>query len=167
MQNTNDFKRRSEIVERVDILKTDISESESDMEIIAKDVEVIKNTLKKLDFGSTTSEGYEEINNHIDAAEDITKEEFRKEDDLLEKKQDNSAVLEKNLSNRNESSEKNIDKVSGVEGAIKTKETSNELNKAKNAALKDMEFLITQIDRARREREKSEKIQRQLQAKVQ
>ena len=84
----------------------------------------------------------------------------------LEKKQNDSVVLEKDLSNRNESSEKNIDKVSGVEGTIKTKETLNELNKAKNAVLRDIEFLISQIDRARRERERSDHIQQQLQKKI-
>jgi len=167
MHNTNDFKTRSEIAERVDIQKTDFSRSESDMEVIARDVEVIRDTLKKLDFSSATSEGAQEINSHIDAAEDITKEEFKKEDDILEKKQDDSIFLEKDLSRRNETSEKNMDKVAGTEGNIKTRETLNELNKARNAVLRDVEFLMTQIDRAKKERKRSDTVQKQLQAKVQ
>ena len=166
MRSTNDLKRRGDIVEKVDILKTDISKSESDMEVFAKDIEVIKSTLKKLDFGSTTSEGSEEINNYIDSAEDITKEGFKKEDDILEKKHDDSISLENDLTSRNEYSEKNIDQVSGAEKSIKTKDTLNELNKAKNAVLKDIDFLLTQIDRARKERERSDNIQQQLQSKI-
>ena len=140
MRRTTDLKKRSDIVEKVDTLKTDITKSESDLEIFAKDVEVIKNTLKKMDFGST-NEGYDEINHHIEAAEDITKEAFRKEDDILEQKQGDSVEFENDLSGKNELSETNLDKVSDVQSEIKSKETLNELNKAKQAVLKDINFL--------------------------
>lgn len=166
MHNTNDLKTRSGIAERIDIHKTDFSQSESDMEVIARDVESIRNTLKKLDFSTATSEGADEINSHIDAAEDITKEEFKKEDDILEKKQDDSAFLEKDLSRRNETSEKNMDKVAATEKIIKTSDTVNELNKARNAAIKDVEFLMMQIDRAKKERERSDTVRKQLQARI-
>lgn len=166
MYSTNDLRKRGEISNRVENLKTDITKSESNLETYAKDVEVIKNSLKKLDFASATSEGSGEINDHIEAAEDITKEEFKKEDDVLERKQHDSSVFERDLSHRNEHSEKNIDKVSDAEKAIKTKETLNELNKAKKAVLKDIDFLMKQIDRAKKERERSDKVQKKLKAKI-
>ena len=162
MRSTNDLKGRGEIKEKFDTLKTDMSKSESDLEIFAKDIEVIKNTLKKMDFGST-NEGYDEINQHIETAEDITKEAFKNEDDILEQRQGESGEFENDLSGKNELSETNLDKVSDVQSEIKTKSTLDELNKAKQAVLKDMNFLSDQIDRARRERERSDTIQKQLQ----
>ena len=166
MRGTNDLKSRGDIIERSDVIKADISKSESDLEIIAKDVEIIRDTLKKLDFGSTTREGSDEIDQHIETAEDVTKEEFNKEDDVLENKQDDNVVLEKNLTGRNESSEKNLAKVSDIKTAIKTKESLNEMNKAQNAVIKDIDFLLGQIDKATKERERSDQVQKQLQERI-
>ena len=165
MRRTTDLKKRSDIVEKVDTLKTDITKSESDLEIFAKDVEVIKNTLKKMDFG-TTNEGFDEVNHHIETAEDITKEAFRKEDDILEQKQGDSVEFENDLSGKNELSETNLDKVSDVQSEIKTKETLNELNKAKQAVLKEINFLSELIERAREKREGSNVIQNRLQSMI-
>lgn len=165
MRRTTDLKKRSDIVEKVDTLKTDITKSESDLEIFAKDVEVIKNTLKKMDFG-TTNEGFDEVNHHIETAEDITKEAFRKEDDILEQKQGDSVEFENDLSGKNELSETNLDKVSDVQSEIKSKETLNELNKAKQAVLKDINFLSEIIERAREKRERSNVIQNRLQSMI-
>lgn len=158
IRDTKDLKDRGEIKEKFDTLKTDMSKSESDLEIFANDVEVIKNTLKKMDFGSTT-EGSDEINQHIETAEDITKEAFHKEDDILEQKQGESGEFENDLSGRNEFSENNLNDVENTKTEIKTKETMNELDKAKQAVLKDINFLSEQIDRARKDREHSEHIQ--------
>jgi hypothetical protein len=165
MRSTNDLKDRGKIKEKFDTLKTDMSKSESDLEIFAKDIEVIKNTLKKMDFGGT-NEGFDEINQHIEIAEDITKDAFDEKDDLLEQKQGDSDEFKNDLSGKNELSEKNLNKVSDVKSEIKTKDTMNELEKAKQAVLKDINFLSDQIDRASRERERSDIIQQQLRARI-
>jgi hypothetical protein len=57
-------------------------------------------------------------------------------------------------------------KITDAAGKIETKETLNQLETAKEAALRDMEFLSEQIERARSARERSNAAQEKLQSRV-
>jgi len=138
---------------------------EIDLDKIASDVETVRGTLENLDFGGT-SEGTEEVEKSIEAAEDVTVQEFDREDEELEQVQSESQEFENGLQDHRGSSESDMGKITDAAGKIETKETLNQLETAKEAALRDMEFLSEQIERARSARERSNAAQEKLQSRV-
>ena len=67
---------------------------------------------------------------------------------------------------RADTTEADLGKVSDASARIETDVAVSELVKAKEAALKDIEFLGEQVERAREAREESERIQQELESRV-
>ncbi len=152
---------RSDITENVEQKNTEMDEKEVDLDKIATDVETVRQTLESLDLEGT-SECAEELESAFDNTESVTIEEFEKEDENLEQIQDDSREYEGKVDDHRDSSESDLGKISDASVRIETKETTNELIKAKESALRDIEFLAEQIDRAREAREKSDESQKDL-----
>jgi hypothetical protein len=165
MARHKDVPTRHELSDQIQEHDNGMETKEIDLDKIASDVETVRGTLENLDF-SGTSEGAEEVERSIEAAEDVTVQEFDKEDEELEQLQSESQEFEDGIQDRRESSESDIGKITDAAVKIETKETVNQLEKAKEAALRDMEFLSEQIERARSAREKSNAAQEKLQSRV-
>jgi hypothetical protein len=165
MARRKDVPTRHELTDQGQEHDRGMEAKEIDLDKIASDVETVRGTLDNLDFGGT-SEGTEEVERSIEAAEDVTVQEFDREDEELEHLQSESQEFEDGIQDRRESSESDMRQVTDAAGKIETKETLNQLEKAKDAALRDMEFLSEQIERARSAREGSNAAQEKLQSRV-
>lgn len=156
---------RNEINENIDKTKQEMTEKEIDLEKISSDVKTVRHTLESLDFEGTL-EGSEEIEKSIEDAKDITIDVFEEEDENLEAVQEKGKEFEGELNDSQESSEKDMEKISQTESKVDTRETINELIKAKEAALKDINYLEKHVELARTAREKSDAVQEKLRAIV-
>ena len=165
MAKRKDVPTRRDVTEKIEVDKKDMHKKEVDLDKIASDVEKVRQTLKSLDL-SGTAEGSEKIERSIESAEDVTENEFDKEDENLERIQSDSQEFEKGLQDRRGATESDLGKVSDASGKIETRETIGEMEKAKEAVLRDIEFLAGQIDRASDARKKSEAIQEKHKARV-
>lgn len=157
--------RRPEIKEKIHQHKSDMESREVNLDRIASDVETVRETLEELEFDGTV-EGTEEIETEIENAEDVTVEIFEEEDDTLDLIQEDASEYEDEMSDRSDSSENDLKKVSMARAKIETKETVAELQKAKEAVVRDIEFLIEQIGIANEDIKNSEQAQRDLNKRV-
>lgn len=163
MTRRKDVPTRHEVSEKTDTTKREMEAKENDLDKIASDVETVRHTLEQLDFRGT-AEGSGEVESSIESAEDVTTEVFDREDEGLEQIQQDNKEFEGELEGRRGSSESDLGKISGAK--IETKETVSELEKAREAALRDIDFLAEQIRRATDARKESDAVQERLQARV-
>lgn len=165
MKRRGDVPTRGEVVESINGQRRDMEEKETDLDKIAEDVETVRRTLEKLDFGGTF-EGAEQIEKSIESAEDVTVDEFETEDRNLEEIQTETQEYENGLDDRRETSEADLSKISDASAAIEMQSTIDELERSKDAALRDIEFLAQQMERAHQARKESNAIQDRLKSRV-
>ena len=165
MRTKSDVPTRNEVKERRDGYEKNMDEREVTLDEIASDVETVRRTLESLDFRGT-SEGVEEVEGAIESAEDVTEREFDGEDEQLERIQQENQEFESELLDRKDVSESDVTKVSDATSATKTSETIRELERARDAAVRDISFLQEHLDRARDAREKSDAAQETLRSRV-
>ncbi len=158
MARRRELPSRREVSEKVDTSKEKMHEKEIELDITTLDVETVRETLESLDFEGT-SEGSEEVEGAIENAENITVDEFDREDEELERIQDENEVYEGEMNERSDSSESDLEKIRDASGRIETKEAVNKLAEAKESSSRDIEFLKEQIDRANGARKESEEKQ--------
>jgi hypothetical protein len=165
MARRKDVPTRHEVTEKIETTKRGMEGKVTDLDKIASDVETVRQTLEQLDFGGT-AEGGEEVENSIKGAEDVTTEVFDREDEGLEQIQRDNQDFEGKLQDHRGSSESDLGKISDSRAKIETKETVSELEKAREAVLRDMDFLAEQVRRAIDARKESDAAQERLQARV-
>ena len=165
MEKKGDLPKRHEIIEKVDLNGKDMGEKEDSLDSVASDVETVRQTLENLDFGGT-EDGSDQVKGAIEDAESVTIEVFGREEGQLDQIQNDNQEFEGELQDRRGSSESDLGKLSDSSARTETEETVNELLKAKESVLRDIDFLAEQIDRARVAREKSDAIQENLKARI-
>ena len=165
MAKRKDVPTRQEVSKKIEKNRKDMGLKEINLDWIASDVETVRQTLEKLDFGGT-AEGFDQVETSIKGAENVTADVFDREDEDLEQIQKDNQEYEGEIQDRRKSSESDLGKISDSSARIETKETINELIQAKEVALRDIDFLAEQIERARGAREKSDSIQKRVQARV-
>ena len=165
MARRKDVPTRNEVTEKIESDKKEMEGKETDLDKIASDVETVRQTLEQLDFGGT-AEGSDEVESSIESAEDVTTVVFDREDESLEQIQTHNEEFEGELQDHHGSSESDLGKISDASAKIETKEAINELEKAREAALRDIDFLAEQIGRASDARKESDTVQEKLQARV-
>lgn len=165
MGKRRELPSQSQVKERIDISEKDMQVKETDLDKIASDVERVRQTITMLDFGGT-AEGTEQLESSIEQAEDVTASVFDKENEELEQIQHKGKEYETEIEQRETTSNSDLEKISSTSAKIETTETINELLNAKEAVLRDIDFLSEQIKRARDAREKSDAAQRQLEERV-
>jgi len=157
---------RGEVTDTVETHQGQMSEKVEILDRVAADAETVQGTLESLDLDGT-SEGSEEVADAIDQAADVTAEVFEGEDAALEEVQSAAEEFEGELQERADSSESDIEKIADAAGKIETQETVGELEKAKDAASSDMEFLKEQNEAAKQAREETDRVQEQHRSRVQ
>lgn len=165
MKKRRDVPTKHDVKDRRDGYEKRMEEKEVNLDTVASDVETVRGTLESLDARGT-SEGAEELVEAIEKAEDVTENEFDKEDEELERIQHENKDFEDELQDRRESSESDVGKISDASSKIETNETVKELERAKEAGLRDIDFLAEQFDRARSGREKSDAAQERHRTRV-
>jgi hypothetical protein len=165
MAKRKDVSSKGEVTERIEKSKKEMEGKEVDLEKIAADVATVRQTLEKLDFGGT-AEGADQLEKTIESAENVTTEVFEREDENLERIQSNSKQFEGEIKERRNTSESDLGKISDGSAKIETRETTNELLRAKEAVLRDIDFLADQINRASDARKKSDNVQEKLKSSI-
>jgi len=165
MARRSDIRSRTEVTGEIETKKEDMDLKETDLDTIASDYEIVRQTLENLEGG--TVEGFDETEKSIEAAEDVTVEVFEKKDDELEEIQADTEEFEGEIKENRNSAESDLGKLSDASGKIETKETINKLVEAKEIVMRDMEFLGGEIDRAQDAREKSDAVQEKHRARIQ
>lgn len=166
MNRKRDIPTRQEVTERITNDGKEMEIKESDLDRIATDVETVRRTIESLDFGGT-AEGAEQLEHAIEGAEKVTEDVFEKENENLEQVQVVSEAYESKMDDHRGVTESDLGKVSNDSAQIETNETINALIRAKEAVLKDIDFLTDQVKRAHEAIEKSDDHQRQLEERVQ
>ncbi len=166
MARRSDTPTRSEVTEKVEAQKTDMSEKVEELDTIATDTETVRETLDSLD-GQGTSEGTDEVHGAIEQAENVTVEIFDRQDENLEAIQSDTEEYEGELQERTDASESDLEKISNAAGTIETHETVHELDEAKAAVSNDIEFLNEQDEAAREARQENERLQQEHRSRVQ
>ena len=166
MNRKRDIPTRREVTERIANDGKEMETKEGDLDRIAADVETVRRTIESLDFGGT-AEGSEQLERAIEGAEKVTEDVFGKENENLEQVQAAGEAYESKMDDHRSLAESDLGKVSDDSARIETKETINALVHAKEAVLKDIDFLNDQVRRAHEAIEKSDAHQRQLEERVQ
>ena len=102
----------------------------------------------------------------MESAENITTEVFETEDKNLERIQSNSKEFEGEITEHRNTSESDLGKISDSSAKIETRETINELVKAKEGVLEDIDFLVDSINRISDARKKSDAAQEKLKSRI-
>jgi len=166
MRKRGDTPSRSEITEKVETAKTDMSEKIGELDIIATDKETVTETLENLDFEGT-AEGTDDIESAVEQAEYVTIEIFDEQDENLEEIQSDTEEYEGELEERSDASESDRERITDAASKIETTDTVNELEKAREAVSNDIEFLNEQDETAKEAREENERLQQEHRARVQ
>jgi len=160
-----DLPSRGEVKEKVEKSKQDMQEKAEELDIIASDTEVTRETFDNLDFEGT-ADGTEIIQEAIQEAEDVTVDIFDEEDENLEQIQTDTEEYEDQLQGRSDTSQSDLGKVTDAAERIATEETKDELGKAKEEIHEEIEFIDSHQESAREARQENEQIQKQHQNRV-
>jgi len=163
MKERRDTRTRNEVTDTVDKGQEEMKERAEDLEQVSSDVETVRRTLDELDLAGTT-EGADQVTESIHEAEEVTKEEFDRQDNELEQVEEQSHEFESELQEGRDSTYTDLGKISDAGAQIKTDQTQNELNEAKAMAQADIEFLQEHVKRASESREESTSTRQRLEA---
>ena len=165
MARLKDTPTRAEIEGKIEKTNNEMEEKGEALDTIASDIETIRHTLENLDMGGT-KEGAEKLETSFENTEKITTEVFEGKDDELERVQQENNDFEHEIEGRRGSSETDLGKVSDASARIETNESINELLKAKEAGLEEIDYLKNQIERVREAMEKSESTQERHKSRI-
>ena len=163
MARNRDVPSRGEVSERIDKSRDDMREQEERLETTADDIETIRQTLEELDLGGT-AEGSNEVEASIECADDVTV--FDDHSEKLDDVQSESEEHESELQERADVSESDLGRISDASARIETDGAVSELVKAKEGALKDVEFLTDEGNRTREACDESKRIQDEMENRV-
>jgi|GEM_PF-1679005 ABC-type transporter Mla subunit MlaD len=161
-----DRPRRSEITEKIDKGKDEMSEKTEHLDTVAADTETVMETLDSLDLAGT-ADAIEQIEGAIEEARDVTHEVFEREDDDLNEMLTDVQEHEDELQERSDASESDLQEISEATDKIATDETTRGLEHAQAKIQDDIEFLQEQRDSARESREESERLRQEYQQRMQ
>ena len=161
----SDLPTHNEVEETVEDHGEQMSEKAEELEVLADDTKIVRDTRENLDL-ETTVEGAEEAEALVDEAEDDTVEIFDEEDENLEDIQSEAEDYENELDERHETGEADRDKISDASGRIETQQTTDDLANAEAAVLEEMDFLKDNNQKAVDAREENEQAQQDLQNRI-
>lgn len=165
MSKSKDVSTRHEIARSVIDAQSDFEEKAESLNDIASDLETIRDTIDALNFAGTV-EGTTEVEDAIDGAENNAVGVFEAEDDELDERQEESDQFKDDLQERSTQMESDAAAIRDVTDRIQLESTASELAEAKEAALRDVEFLTEQAAHAQESRDQSERVQREYRERV-
>ena len=102
MAKHKDVPTRQEVSKKIEKNRKDMELKEINLDWIASDVETVRQTLEKLDFGGT-AEGFDQVETSIKGAENVTADAFDREDEDLEQIQKDNQEYEGEIQDRRKS----------------------------------------------------------------
>lgn len=157
-----DRSTRNELTDRKDQQTEDMRELRDKLEKKAEDLATVRRLLEELDLDGGTSDGAAEIEESVDRAERVTEEVFDQDDKALDQIHADAEGYQSELTERKETSESNLGRISDVTAPLETQETIDQIREGKEAALRDVDFLQDLLQRAMDALEESENVQNDL-----
>jgi len=165
MDRFSDKPTKSEIDEKVRGDSQNMEIKGEDLEKAAQDCETLIRTIQSLDFRGT-AEGAEQVEKHMDAAENTAENTFDSEDQEMEKIQEGVQEHEKDLNERQDTTDSDLGKVSEASAKIELQAANEFLTDAKDSLLQDIDYMKEKITEMIQAKDKSEAIQEKLREKV-
>ncbi len=128
----------------------------------AKDLTTVRGLLAQLDLDGGTAEGADEIEQSVDRTENVTEEVFDRDDEVLEREHGDGESFQSELTERKETSEGNLGRITDATAPLETRETIDQIREGKEAALRDVDFLHDLVQRAMESLQESEDFQEDL-----
>jgi len=163
--------RRRSLESQTDIEgKTETSEHdlEEQLDVLGEkheEVEAVRDTIGKLDFGGTLEAG-EHLEDDMGEVEDAAMEVFDKEDGKMEDVEGENEDIEESLTETMEGNEAEQEKLEGLRPDIETDVTRRKIEEAMQTIVKDVEFFADQIVQAIEAREQAKRTQEDLKGRV-
>ncbi len=165
MARRSDLRSRAEIQETSDKHKRDMDEKAEAMDKTADDAETVRDTGDALIQGGT-AEGAEEVEAAVDRAGEVTVEIFDGQDRELEGVQEESDTNRSDLDDRGKSAETDITRIESAAADTHTRETADELSRAKELAEEDRDYLKDMEEQDQQALEESERLQKVYEDRV-
>jgi len=160
-----DVPTRAEVGEGVTRSEDDLKEQWEEVEKPVSDNEVIADVLDSLEGGGS-AEGADSAEGNIEAAQEVSSNEFEEESRELEQIQDENSEVEDDLKERSDSASSDAEKIRGARDQVNSDAANRELSSAEDEELRDQEFLDEQADRALEAREESKRLHEEHEARV-
>ncbi len=157
MNNRSDMPTRIEVTDTVDLHQNEMNDKGEEIELTVSDLELERETLEALERRGT-AEGTDEIEQNIDTAQDVSGGEFEEESHELEEVHSETEEHETDLNERSESATMDQAKIADAQSAIHSDNASGELERAREAAEQDIEFLTEHEQRSEQARQESEQL---------
>ena len=151
-------KSLAEIRDEADQTTEDMDRRGTDLEERGAEVESIREAVAEMDFGGT-SDAIEIMESALDRAEDVVVETFDQQSDELDDVQAGNAEQGEELHERSEADRGDAERISETSVRISTRESANELTRARDAVLDGLDHLIEQITRRKEAGERSKEHQ--------
>jgi len=165
MRKRSDTPSRGEITETREGQEERMSEGKEKLNVTSEDMDTVCDTLDGLN-GDGSSEGVELATSSIERAQDVTAEVFDQESEEVDEVCGEAEEYQQDLQERCDSTQADLGKISDASGRIQTDEAANELGRAEEACVEDMEFLDDQIERSRTAAEDTRQVKEQLEGHV-
>lgn len=152
----SDAPSRGEISEKVETHEKALQDKGEDIEETVCDVETERDTLDDLELEGT-AEAAEAVEQAIEGARGVSVQEFDTKSDDLEGLQDDVQGEEDDLHERSDTTATDLGKISDASGKIHSDAANGQLVGAKDAAMRDIDFLNDAEKRAKDAREESDR----------
>lgn len=165
MARRSDTPTRGEVTEQVEKHQEDLREKADDVEETVADVGTVRQTLDALELAGTSEAG-DAVEQSIEGAEGVSTNEFNQESQELDQIEGETEEHEEELGERSDTTSSDLGKISDASGRINSDAANGELVKAKEAAMRDIEFLGDQAKRAQEAREESRRLHEGHQSRI-
>lgn len=155
---------RHELSEKSDCQAERRRELHRELEEKAQDISTVRQLKRELDLAQATSDGAAEIEASVESANDVSEEQFDRQDGQLEDAHRDARDDQADLSGRRDASDSNLAKISSDTASLKTRETIDKIRESKEAAIRETEFLEDLERRAMDSLAESERIADALRA---
>lgn len=155
---------RSRITEQMEKHQADLCETAERAAEHVADSETERATLERLEGG--TAEGGDEVQLHIEAAQETSAGEFERLGDNLEQVHHETEEHERELHEGAERGEADGEAIADAASQVRGEGASRELTEAQEAARRDVELLTSMEQRIREAREQSQRLYEEYRRRV-
>ena len=135
---------RSDISGTLEKSRGDMQEKGRELEVDTRDIEITRETLERLEGG--TEEGAGEVIGHIEQAESLTEGKFESDGRELEDVHGEGEAFQDDLEDSAGSVERDIHSIDDATESIETPENLSEMDRARQSATEDKDFLDRHVE---------------------
>ena len=150
---------RKELSDQTERNEDELRDRETDLEQIRGDQDLLDDLQSVMDLSGFTSDGVDEVSAAVEASESAANEGREESDRKLDEAQEEHEHFLGEMSESQETSEKDLGRISDVSAPAQTREVIDTLREVKESVLRDIEALEQIIERGREIRERSDQFQ--------